>query len=109
MAIIALLTALLVVGIRESARFNNIIVYVKVAIVLLVIGFGFHYVNTANWSPFIPENTGVFGQYGWSGVLRGAGVIFFACFPNSPQGAPSSSARASHSLLDSIRTSGKTA
>jgi APA family basic amino acid/polyamine antiporter len=78
MAIIALLTALLVVGIKESARFNNIIVYVKVAIVLLVIGFGFHYVNTANWTPFVPENTGTFGQFGWSGVLRGAGVIFFA-------------------------------
>jgi APA family basic amino acid/polyamine antiporter len=78
MVIIALLTALLVVGIRESARFNNIIVYVKVAIVLLVIGFGFQYVNTANWTPFVPENTGVFGEFGWSGVLRGAGVIFFA-------------------------------
>ncbi len=78
MVLILLLTALLVVGIRESARFNNIIVYVKVAIVLLVIGFGFQYVNTANWTPFIPENTGEFGKFGWSGVLRGAGVIFFA-------------------------------
>jgi len=47
-----------VVGIRESARFNNIIVYVKVAIVLLVIGFGFQYVNTANWAPFIPPTRG---------------------------------------------------
>ena len=78
MVLILVLTALLVVGIRESARFNNIIVYVKVAIVLLVIGFGFQYVNTANWTPFIPENTGEFGKFGWSGVLRGAGVIFFA-------------------------------
>jgi APA family basic amino acid/polyamine antiporter len=43
-----------------------------------VIGFGFMYVNTANWHPFIPENTGRFGEFGWSGVLRGAGVIFFA-------------------------------
>jgi basic amino acid/polyamine antiporter, APA family len=49
-----------------------------VAIVLLVIGFGIKYVNTANWTPFIPENTGEFGHYGWSGILRGAGVIFFA-------------------------------
>jgi APA family basic amino acid/polyamine antiporter len=78
MAIIALLTVLLVIGIKESARFNNVIVYVKVAIVLLVIGFGSHYVKTANWTPFIPDNTGVFGQFGWSGILRGAGVIFFA-------------------------------
>jgi APA family basic amino acid/polyamine antiporter len=78
MVLVLLLTALLVVGIKESARFNNIIVYVKVAIVLAVIFFGFKYVNTANWEPFIPENTGTFGQYGWSGILRGAGVIFFA-------------------------------
>jgi APA family basic amino acid/polyamine antiporter len=78
MGLVALLTVLLVVGIKESARFNNIIVYVKVAIVLLVIFFGFKYVNTANWHPFIPENTGSFGSFGWSGILRGAGVIFFA-------------------------------
>lgn len=76
--LVLLLTALLVVGIKESARFNNIIVYVKLAIVLLVIVFGFQYVNTANWMPFIPANTGEFGHYGWSGILRGAGVIFFA-------------------------------
>jgi APA family basic amino acid/polyamine antiporter len=78
MVLIAILTALLVVGIKESARFNNIVVYVKVAIVLAVIFFGFKYVNTANWHPFIPENTGEFGKFGWSGIVRGAGVIFFA-------------------------------
>ncbi len=78
MFLIILMTALLVVGIRESARFNNIIVIVKLAIVLLVIGFGFMYVNKANWTPFIPPNTGEFGQFGWSGIVRGAGVIFFA-------------------------------
>ncbi len=78
MALIFFITALLVVGIKESARFNNIIVYVKVTIVLLVIGFGFKYVNTANWQPFIPANTGEFGHFGLSGVVRGAGVIFFA-------------------------------
>ena len=78
MVLILLLTTLLVIGIKESARFNNIVVYVKVAIVLLVIGFGFFYVDTANWRPFIPPNTGEFGHFGWSGILRGAGVIFFA-------------------------------
>lgn len=78
MLLVAVLTTLLVIGIRESARFNNIIVYVKVAIVLLVIGFGIKYVNAANWTPFVPPNLGEFGQFGWSGVLRGAGVIFFA-------------------------------
>lgn len=76
--LIILMTALLVIGIKESARFNNLIVIVKLAIVLLVIGFGFMYVNTDNWHPFIPPNTGVKGHYGWSGIVRGAGVIFFA-------------------------------
>src|SRR3954470_24810700 len=73
-----LMTAILVIGIKESARFNNFIVFIKLAIIFLVIGVGFAYVNTANWHPFIPENTGKFGEFGWSGVLRGAGVIFFA-------------------------------
>jgi len=85
--LVLLMTALLVVGIKESARFNNIIVYVKVAIVLLVIGFGFMYVNTANWHPFLPANVPCtpggpeacgFGHFGWSGVVRGAAVVFFA-------------------------------
>ncbi len=76
--IIAVLTTLLVLGIRESATVNNIIVFVKVGVILLFITFGAAYVNVANWIPFIPENTGQFGHYGWSGILRGAGVIFFA-------------------------------
>ncbi|HEX7123566.1 MAG TPA: amino acid permease [Gemmatimonadaceae bacterium] len=76
--LVATLTTLLVLGIRESARVNNVIVFVKVAIVLLVIMFGFAHVVPDNWVPLIPENTGTFGQYGWSGILRGAGVIFFA-------------------------------
>jgi APA family basic amino acid/polyamine antiporter len=76
--LVLLMTALLVVGIKESARFNNVIVYVKVAIVLLVIGFGFQYVNTANWHPFLPANTGEPGHFGFSGVIRGAAVVFFA-------------------------------
>ena len=76
--LIAVLTTLLVVGVRESAGFNNIVVAIKVAIIFLVIGFGFMFVNTDNWSPFIPPNTGEFGQFGWSGIVCGAGVIFFA-------------------------------
>jgi APA family basic amino acid/polyamine antiporter len=73
-----LVTILLVVGIRESASVNTAVVIIKVAVVLLVIVVGAMFVNTANWHPFIPENTGEFGKYGWSGILRGAGVIFFA-------------------------------
>ena len=76
--LIALMSTLLVIGIKESARFNNFIVILKLAIVLLVIGFGFMYVNQANWHPFIPPNTGVYGHYGWSGIVRGAAVVFFA-------------------------------
>jgi APA family basic amino acid/polyamine antiporter len=76
--LVLLLTILLVVGIKESAVFNNIIVFVKVTVVFLVIGFGLMYVNPANWHPFVPPNTGEFGHFGWSGVLRAAGVVFFA-------------------------------
>jgi APA family basic amino acid/polyamine antiporter len=78
MLLIGLMTTLLVIGIRESARFNNIIVFVKVAIVFLVIGFGFMYVKASNWTPFLPENTGTFGAFGWTGVVRAAAVVFFA-------------------------------
>ena len=79
MVLIGLMTTLLVIGIKESARFNNIIVFVKLAIVFLVIGFGFMFVNNANWSPFIPPNTtGEFGHYGFTGIVRAAGVVFFA-------------------------------
>jgi len=76
--LIGLMTSLLVIGIKESAVFNNMIVILKLAIVLLVIGFGFAHVNQANWHPFVPPNAGTFGHFGWSGVVRAAGVVFFA-------------------------------
>jgi APA family basic amino acid/polyamine antiporter len=75
--LVLLMSALLVIGIKESARFNNFIVFVKVAIVFLVIGFGFMFVDTANWHPFIPAAAGE-GRYGLSGIVRAAGVVFFA-------------------------------
>ena len=71
-------TLLLMIGVSESATVNSIIVVIKVGIVLVVIAAGALFIDTANWHPFIPENSGTFGEYGWSGVLRGAGVIFFA-------------------------------
>jgi basic amino acid/polyamine antiporter, APA family len=71
-------TILIVIGIKESANVNSVIVVIKVAVVLIVILGGAAYVNSDNWQPFIPPNTGSFGEYGWSGILRGAGVIFFA-------------------------------
>lgn len=76
--IVALITAVLVVGIKESASFNNIVVVAKIAVIVLFVVFGFAYVNYQNWMPFIPANTGEFGHFGFSGILRGAGVIFFA-------------------------------
>jgi APA family basic amino acid/polyamine antiporter len=76
--IVVMVTALLVIGIKESVTFNNVIVIIKLIVILLFIFFGMWYVNVENWSPFIPENTGTFGQFGWSGVLTGSGVIFFA-------------------------------
>jgi len=77
-ALLGFVTTLLVIGIKESARFNNIIVFVKLAIVFLVIGFGFMYVKSSNWTPFIPPGTGEFGHFGWTGVVRAAAVVFFA-------------------------------
>jgi basic amino acid/polyamine antiporter, APA family len=77
MLIVAVITVLLVVGIKESALFNNIIVVVKVSVILAFIAIGAAYVNSDNWVPFIPENVAP-GEFGWSGVLRAAGVIFFA-------------------------------
>src|SRR5512133_3002449 len=98
MFIVALLTTLLVIGIRESANFNNVMVITKVSVIILFIAIGFMFVKSANWHPFIPENkveaapmsqfgglwgwlkaySHEFGKFGISGVLRGAGVIFFA-------------------------------
>ncbi|SDN88961.1 amino acid/polyamine/organocation transporter, APC superfamily [Methylobacterium phyllostachyos] len=76
--IVALITLLLMRGTKESARFNNIMVAVKLTVVVAFIALGWGHVNTANWHPLIPDNDGTFGHYGYSGILRGAGVVFFA-------------------------------
>ena len=73
-----LVTALLVRGMRESASVNSVMVIIKVAVVLLVIATGVWFVDAARFTPLVPANTGEFGQFGWSGVMRGAAVIFFA-------------------------------
>ena len=78
MFVIAAITLLLIIGIKESASFNNIMVMIKVFVILLFIGIGFFFVNKANWHPFIPANTGEWGHFGWSGIFRGSAVIFFA-------------------------------
>jgi APA family basic amino acid/polyamine antiporter len=78
MAVIALATTMLVIGIKASAQFNGIMVIIKLVIVLLVIGFGLPLIMGDNLEPFIPPNTGTWGEFGWSGVFRATGVIFFA-------------------------------
>ncbi len=77
-AIVAIMSFVLVVGIKESATVNNFIVALKLTVVALFIVAGAFYINPANWHPFIPPNLGEFGKFGISGVLRGAGLIFFA-------------------------------
>jgi APA family basic amino acid/polyamine antiporter len=76
--VVILLSLLLMRGTQESALVNAIVVIIKVSIVLLFIVLGWSYINPENYSPYIPENTGKFGEYGWSGIFRAAGVIFFA-------------------------------
>jgi len=73
-----LVTVLLIRGVRESATVNTVIVFVKVAIILVIIAAGAAFIHRENYTPFIPPNTGTFGEFGWSGVVRGAAVIFFA-------------------------------
>jgi APA family basic amino acid/polyamine antiporter len=76
--IIAILTTMLVLGTKESARLNNIMVAVKLVVVVAFIALGVFFIKPANWHPFIPANTGEFGNFGMSGILRGSAVVFFA-------------------------------
>jgi len=77
-AIVAVVTGICYAGIRQSSAVNGIVVAAKVVVILLVIGFGASYVDAGHWTPFVPENTGVRGQYGASGILLASGIIFFA-------------------------------
>jgi basic amino acid/polyamine antiporter, APA family len=77
-AIVVLLSTLLIVGIRASSTVNGAMVLLKVGIVILIILFGLPLINMDNLVPFVPENTGKFGEYGWSGILRASAVVFFA-------------------------------
>jgi APA family basic amino acid/polyamine antiporter len=77
MLIVGFVTFLLVLGIKESATFNNVIVAIKLTVILTFIAVGIAFINRHNWQPFVPPALGP-GEFGWGGVLRGAGVIFFA-------------------------------
>ncbi|MNJ92920.1 putative amino acid permease YhdG [compost metagenome] len=76
--IVSLLSLLLMRGTKESASLNNVLVVVKVIVVLLFIGLGWKFINPANHTPYIPENTGVYGEFGISGIASGAALVFFA-------------------------------
>ena len=76
--IVLLLTAFLIVGTRQSTRLNTIMVALKLAIIAAFIAVGAAFVHPGHWRPFIPTNGGQFGHFGWSGLFRGAGVVFYA-------------------------------
>ncbi len=78
LCVVGLTTLLLVLGTKETIRANNVMVALKVGALLLFIGVGAFNVDTSLWSPFVPENTGSFGDFGDSGVIRAAGVVFFS-------------------------------
>jgi APA family basic amino acid/polyamine antiporter len=76
--IVLVVSALLIIGIRQSANTNTVLVVIKAMVLVIFVVAGAAYVNRDNLTPFIPPNTGTFGHFGWSGILRGAGVMFFA-------------------------------
>jgi len=76
--IVLMLSLLLIRGTKESASMNNFLVVLKVLVVIIFIVLGWQYINPENYTPYIPENTGVKGEFGWSGIAAGAGTVFFA-------------------------------
>lgn len=76
--IVILMSLLLMKGTKESAFINGIIVALKVSVVLIFIALGWQYINPSNYTPYIPENTGTFGEFGFSGIIRAAAIVFFA-------------------------------
>ncbi|MEP6948910.1 MAG: amino acid permease [Ginsengibacter sp.] len=76
--IVVLVSLLLIKGTQESARVNAVIVTLKVAVVFIFIILGWKYINTSNYHPYIPDNTGDFGHFGFSGIIRAAAIVFFA-------------------------------
>lgn len=77
MIIVSLLSLVLVKGTKESATMNNLLVILKISVIILFIILGWSFIDAENYKPFIPENTGEFGHFGWSGIVRGAAVVFF--------------------------------
>lgn len=76
--IVVLMSLLLMKGTQESATVNGVIVALKVTVVIIFIVLGWKYINNDNYTPYIPDNTGTFGEYGFSGIIRAAAIVFFA-------------------------------
>jgi basic amino acid/polyamine antiporter, APA family len=76
--IIMLLSLLLMRGVKESSLLNNVLVTIKLSIIVIFIAIGVNYIEPSNYTPFIPENTGSFGHFGYSGIMRASGMVFFA-------------------------------
>ncbi|MFN8310455.1 MAG: amino acid permease [Chitinophagales bacterium] len=76
--IVVLMSLLLMRGTHESATVNALIVILKIAVVLAFIVMGWSFTHAENYTPYIPDNTGDFGHYGWSGIVRAAAIVFFA-------------------------------
>lgn len=76
--IILALSLLLIKGVTESRIFNNLLVTIKLSIIVIFIAIGVQFIELSNFTPFIPENTGTFGHFGYSGIMRAAGMVFFA-------------------------------
>jgi APA family basic amino acid/polyamine antiporter len=76
--IVVIVSLILIKGIQESAFVNGLIVMLKVSVVLVFIFLGWRYINPDNYVPYVPANTGVFGEFGFSGIIRAAGIVFFA-------------------------------
>ena len=76
--IIVLMSLLLMRGTKESVFVNSIIVALKITVVLVFIFLGWSYINNDNYNPYIPDNTGTFGEFGFSGIIRAAAIVFFA-------------------------------
>jgi basic amino acid/polyamine antiporter, APA family len=76
--IVMLMSFILIRGTKESATINGIIVMLKVTVVLVFIALGWQYIHPENYTPYIPDNTGTFGEFGFSGIIRAAAIVFFA-------------------------------
>ncbi len=78
MLIVAVMSWICYIGMKKSSGANSFMVYLKVGVIVVFVLAGLQFVDTANWHPYIPENTGERGHFGWSGIMQGAAIIFFS-------------------------------